>query len=88
MQRGTHKVEAVIEQVLVVSPAVDQGRQAMLRMEASASNVQRNFPDWDAHAVGPQVSKPQDAPPVRHYDNLDVQAWEVGKDLPQTGLCG
>ena len=82
------EVERVGEQLLVVRPDVEHDRQRQLGRHAGARGVQGQLADRDAHAVGPEVTQPEDPLAVRDDDEAHLVLGPVAQDLAPAARRG
>ena len=81
-------VERILEQLGVVGADVEHHRQAVSGWNARARRVKRQLADRNAHAVGTEVAKPEDALPVGDDDHPNVLLGPVAEDRADTAAVG
>jgi hypothetical protein len=74
-------IDRILQTLFVVSPHVEQDRQAVLRMDPAEGRVQRHFADRNAHASGPLVAEAKDTFAITHNDAANAVIARVGEDL-------
>ena len=74
-------VEGVVQQVLVVRPAVERDRQSEPRVEAGSGYVKCELADRNAHAARSLVAQAQDALVVGDNDETDSALTGVAEHL-------
>src|SRR5690349_8029939 len=62
----------VVEELVIIGADIQHHGQAVLGVNASAGRIKRELADWNAHAVGAKIAKPQDALAIGHDDELRV----------------
>ena len=83
---ATLRLPARAAHYLVVGAHVQQHREALPRVDASARRVQGQLAHGDAHAVAAQVSQAQNAFPVSHHHRLEGKAGHLYK-VPVCAAC-
>src|SRR6185437_6997934 len=73
-------IVGVVEKLIINGADIERDRQALLGMHAGAGGIERELPDRDAHTVGTEVAKAEDALAVGHDDQLGA-IGPVGENL-------
>ena len=68
-------------------PASRIHRQQDLRRNACRRGVELELADGDAHAVGAQIPKPEDAPAIGDANHTDVLDWPVAEHFAHMALA-
>lgn len=55
---------------LIISPNVQQNREALMGLYSGQRCVQGEFPHWDPHSIAAQVSQSQNPLSICHHDRL------------------
>ena len=75
------EIEGVGEELLVVGPDVEGDRQTLMRWDAGAGGVERQFADRNGHAVGSQITQTQDSLAVGDHDHPHILVGPVVEEL-------
>lgn len=71
---------------MVVGADVQHDWQALVRIDARQSGVERQLADRNAHAVAAQVAETENSLAVRDHDRLDTRLGPVANDVVDVAL--
>ena len=80
------EVQRVVEEGMVVGPAVEMHRQESLGRDRRARRVELQLADGDAHPVGAEIAEAEDALAAGHADEPDVALRPVPEDVAHVAL--
>jgi hypothetical protein len=74
-------VERIVEEVLVLRADVQRDREAGIRVYTGAGGIERQLANRDAHAVGAEIAKAENALAVGHHDDANRSVRPVAQHV-------
>ncbi len=81
------QVKRIVEQLVVVGPAVEEDGEQRGRRHRCARGIELQLADRDSHSIRAEVAEAEDALPGAHAEESDVALGPVAEHVPQMPLA-
>src|SRR5664279_5481411 len=81
-------IERIFEALHIVGTDIEQYRQTLLWVNASARGIQRELADGDSHASGTLIAESENALAIADHDRTDCVVAGMPEDLANLMLVG